>query len=684
MEKCNSTPQSKSRRHSSSNNNNNKQLQVAQQANMKHRQVSELCYCCCCSYSCCQPAISQQISCKSAPKSNDNIKRNQRRKVSKPNNNKCREDPENCAKCQLIARWTYAQSKLADQNVDNKPKIIAEKQPSSEEPVEAKQQIERDADEVSSLTDTDQEQADKWSLSSCSKPESEHLPVPEWPTQKTTTEQTDAGSKSRPLRGRRRAPQPPVEGSMRQSKEEACGEQQVVGAGSKLLSEQEVQSIEHFLRSHKSSIYVCGCMANLYLTGTRLVDNGRCSAPTQEGWQLSKTGIPVLTFDSGLAKNRDKRRLSINLTERGSGFVLWSDIIDHLSNYRAFRDSNGSNDDEKADSSQDTFHVMYLSSNHRIMVGLSFDDAICARLFLRQVELVTSDPSNISLTGPKLVAQRLGGKLSALLKSTSSRHPQVSSTFQDDNNNINHQSDLFSSDDHSSEVEAGRKQVSSRRKLHRRSLRADSSTWSTLKRAIKFGRQRELLEAASDAQQASLAAFLPKPLAALASAGKAFRAGKRMPRKCDISAPCLFQHVTRVDHSSLARLYSRSLVTPSALVTPTPFKPDAGHKKSMISAEASSEGNSSTSSCYSSASMSPASSECGALSRPPRPLPPRVPQRSATAVGDSELGGSNKIQQIIRELQAQSSAELVEAKRRLMSDIADQVLARNSLAVSHL
>lgn len=103
-----------------------------------------------------------------------------------------------------------------------------------------------------------------------------------------------------------------------------------------LLCDQEVIRIEHFLKSHKSSIYVCGCMANLYFTKTHLADNGRASKASINEWKLNKTGVPVLIFDSGLTRNRNKRRLSISLAERGSGFVLWSDTIDHLSNYRAF------------------------------------------------------------------------------------------------------------------------------------------------------------------------------------------------------------------------------------------------------------------------------------------------------------------------------------------------------------
>lgn len=100
--------------------------------------------------------------------------------------------------------------------------------------------------------------------------------------------------------------------------------------------------------------------------------------------------------------------------ERGSGFQLFSDVIDNLSDYKKMHDS---------------FHTFYLSIDHRKMAGLrfvvflkiklnkvisfklvfnnyflslsSFDCPASADEFLKQIELITSNPKNISLTGPK-------------------------------------------------------------------------------------------------------------------------------------------------------------------------------------------------------------------------------------------------------------------------------------------
>ncbi|CAA3006380.1 Hypothetical predicted protein [Olea europaea subsp. europaea] len=625
-----------------------------------------------------------------------------------------------------------------------------------------------------------------------------------------------------------------------------------------LLSEQEVHAIEHFLKSHRSSVYVCGCMANLYFTKTHLVDNGRASKASNSEWKLNKTGVPVLIFDSGLAKNRQKKRLSISLTERGSGFVLWSDTIDHLSNYRAFSPSLHSIDGQlhseeslgqqanrqiarrrrdrnHPEDTCDSFHVMYLSSNHRIMVGLSFDDPICARLFLAQIELVCSDPSNISLTGPKSYFSsgrlRTGSSSASLIQLGGQ---QVSAPAGGASGGGQPVARAVSA------AAVGRRLSVGRLFNFRSASRAtrfgptgsenhapQSSSWSTLKRAAMRGLGGGVVAnhqpidpsvplqtgGASTASHSPgelrlLEAFKPRPLAKLAAEGKVWQtkkvsqklratnrklllAGrmKRLPRKCDISAPCLFQHVTRIDQANLAQLYSKSFVeipqqaklSPVAqlprasnepeVISTTPISnhhlPDGGdsqtgkEQKEMaretLKATAKSASLSSSSSCYSSGSSystscaphSPTTSSsegdhCSAaaaaaaavaaqaipavnqnrrnhagqgarrtataggrqlaagsghqlimVARPPV-APPKPPQRdppgnapalattfrrrpmvtgSGATSTDSQRDGRTKIKSILRELQAQVPGELVDAKRRLLADIADRVSA---------
>lgn len=159
-----------------------------------------------------------------------------------------------------------------------------------------------------------------------------------------------------------------------------------------LLSESEISQIDNFFRAHKSHVYVGRCLVNLYFTKTDLINGGRNSKPRIHEWELSRTGVPVIIFDKGETKARDKRQLQICLAERGTGFVLWKDIIDNLSDYSA---------------QHPCFHTLYLSCDHRKMAGLSFDSQLAAQQFNQQIETLTSDPLNIALTGPKKSSKKL-------------------------------------------------------------------------------------------------------------------------------------------------------------------------------------------------------------------------------------------------------------------------------------
>ncbi|XP_055933709.1 uncharacterized protein LOC129963393 [Argiope bruennichi] len=146
------------------------------------------------------------------------------------------------------------------------------------------------------------------------------------------------------------------------------------------LTEQDILQVEVFFRSHKTYVSVCRCLANLYFS----TPDGN---EKKNEWELARTGIPVILLDKGETRARNKRMLQIVLAEKGSGFVLWKDVIDNLSNYKAEESS--------------TFHTMYLSSDHRKMAGLSFDSAEAAEKFLKEIEQLTSDPLNICLSVPK-------------------------------------------------------------------------------------------------------------------------------------------------------------------------------------------------------------------------------------------------------------------------------------------
>ncbi|CAG0918198.1 unnamed protein product [Notodromas monacha] len=128
----------------------------------------------------------------------------------------------------------------------------------------------------------------------------------------------------------------------------------VVEDGELMLSERDVTRIEAFFRALKTSVFVCRSLANLYVGG---ID----SRVSNRGWGERKfTGVPLLVLDTGKTRSRDKRQLQIVLAERESGFTLWREVIDNLTDYRA---------------STDSFHTMYASKNHKVMFGLSFDSS---------------------------------------------------------------------------------------------------------------------------------------------------------------------------------------------------------------------------------------------------------------------------------------------------------------------
>ncbi|UYV77203.1 hypothetical protein LAZ67_15000114 [Cordylochernes scorpioides] len=141
-----------------------------------------------------------------------------------------------------------------------------------------------------------------------------------------------------------------------------------------LLSPEEQARVELSFKSHKTYVFVCRCLANLYFAGA---DRGE--------WRLSHTGVPVVLLDRGDTRQRTKRRLQLALAERATGLALWIDVLDNLSDYRA----------------QDLFHTFLLSYDHSKKAGLSFDSERAAHEFAREVSRLTSDPLNISLSGPK-------------------------------------------------------------------------------------------------------------------------------------------------------------------------------------------------------------------------------------------------------------------------------------------
>lgn len=140
------------------------------------------------------------------------------------------------------------------------------------------------------------------------------------------------------------------------------------------LTEQDISQVDTFFRSHKTWVFVCRCLANLYFASSSATGEGCC-------WELAVTGVPVLLLDRGETRARSQRMLQIVLAERGSGFVLWRDVINSRTNYRA----------------QDaTFHVMFACGDRSRTAGLRFDTMSAAMEFFEKVEQLVGDPLNIN------------------------------------------------------------------------------------------------------------------------------------------------------------------------------------------------------------------------------------------------------------------------------------------------
>lgn len=84
-------------------------------------------------------------------------------------------------------------------------------------------------------------------------------------------------------------------------------------------------------------------------------------------------------YSAGESRARTIRQLQIVLAEKGTGFALWRDKIDNLSLY-------------KCPGEEASFQTMYLSYDHREMIGLSFDLEEAAQEFYEtvSVSLLTS------------------------------------------------------------------------------------------------------------------------------------------------------------------------------------------------------------------------------------------------------------------------------------------------------
>ena len=153
-----------------------------------------------------------------------------------------------------------------------------------------------------------------------------------------------------------------------------------------LLSSHEILQMETFYKGLNTHVNVCECTATLLrrilpATNNRSSDNKPViSSPIsiENEWKMMKEGVPMFILDSG--DNRRQRRLQLILAERGTGFLLWKDIIDHLSHYQPL---------------SDRLHTLRSSTDHSNLLAIFFPNQTSASSFYRSYQLIIENNHDI-------------------------------------------------------------------------------------------------------------------------------------------------------------------------------------------------------------------------------------------------------------------------------------------------
>ena len=84
--------------------------------------------------------------------------------------------------------------------------------------------------------------------------------------------------------------------------------------GGTTLSLADLRQTESSIKGHKSRIFVCKCLANLYsCPKLKLNEESQKQSSQSLEWSLKFTGIPVLIHDMGNTKSRRKRQIQLCL-----------------------------------------------------------------------------------------------------------------------------------------------------------------------------------------------------------------------------------------------------------------------------------------------------------------------------------------------------------------------------------
>merc|ERR1712168_1267059 len=143
--------------------------------------------------------------------------------------------------------------------------------------------------------------------------------------------------------------------------------------GATELTEEDFVQIEMFFRSHNTEVYVGQCVSTMYFSITpRDAPPPHCTPQNSSRWTKIKQGVPVLVHDTGAG--RRKRQLSINLSEVGTGFILWREIINEYTHYKVITPC---------------FHTMTVAEDNNRLIGLDFDDPSSAAEFVIKLKTIS-------------------------------------------------------------------------------------------------------------------------------------------------------------------------------------------------------------------------------------------------------------------------------------------------------
>jgi hypothetical protein len=163
------------------------------------------------------------------------------------------------------------------------------------------------------------------------------------------------------------------------------------------MSKTDRLRIELFYRSRETEVYVCSCLADLFVGAS-----GAESSDDPSRWIHLHTGVPVWLLNTGRAVRR--RELVLVLADRRTGLPLWRDRISYLSNYgpasgsaTAALEETRQNDDDvggSAAAAVPPVHFLRLSSSLSKVVRLAMFSRRPADAFLARFRQFTADPND--------------------------------------------------------------------------------------------------------------------------------------------------------------------------------------------------------------------------------------------------------------------------------------------------